>query len=620
MNTDPLTYVEKFIKAKSDLKERLFEWQLFQEERLEAKLQSELKKARQKTLDNFDNIFVLAYEGNKKNFSQLTLMLSGIKFDPRISYTQLGQFRFKRYTFPQKVNSYFSKSAKDITPSVINVVGEVNYNPFADALDDSVFRSYNAGGQSVYSIFDVKIDFALRDLDVESWLKNYEIQLAQSVSQEISSKIKFELLEGIRNSESITELRNRVTSAWNKPIDIVVPPKLAVDGTVIRQGYQYQLSSNAWATTVARTEVSRAFASGKLEGYAHTKVVEKVEWMVTPDERLCPSCSTMDGQVFTLEQAQGMIPLHGNCRCTWVPILVKDKDYDTAKKEAQANIEKLQQQPIATAETAIRPPKPEESHLVSDKLTSKKDLGGGCNETFITKNDVKGVFKPVEGEMPHLRQSCPGGTYYKREVASYKFDHVLGFDMVPPTVVRTIEGNVGSHQLFKEGYKCWADAMDWRGKVSAAAKNRMNLLDYLLGHEDRHFMNFMINSSGDMIAIDNGLALGSRFQVSHYRNYWAEKAADKGNYFLSKVEKGVSDIWEGMNWKKMEQLKIQMLDSGLLEEDAFMGMMGRIKQWIHDDRIEVWGGAQKWTSFYENKKFSEAWDDLKSIFREAGKL
>src|SRR6266849_2824139 len=45
------------------------------------------------------------------------------------------------------------------------------------------------------------------------------------------------------------------------------------------------------------------------------------------------------------------------------------------------------------------------------------------------------VYKPRRGEVP-LRD-FPSGTLYKREVAAYVLATGLGWDLVPPTIVRT---------------------------------------------------------------------------------------------------------------------------------------------------------------------------------------
>jgi len=318
--------------------ELLFQWQLLEEERLEARLQKEFKDAKSNTLKLFNEEFVPLYELSNK-FLSSSQELTRIDFAPKFKYKQVGDYRFKVHTFPVKIKEWFEKSPGDIPQSLINVIAEVNPDPFGTALTDSVFRGVDAGGQSVFKTFDIGIDFALLDPNVENYLRNYQIQLASAVTTEISNKIKFEILDGIRNFESIPEIRGRILEVWNKPIEVNVSTKIDTQGNVLRQGYRYNISPDKWATTVARTEVSRAFASGRLESYKQIGVVEKVQFMVTPDERLCPNCNLMDGQIFTIPNAAGLIPLHAMCRCTWIPVL--KGDVNAAKTQAAQNVEKL---------------------------------------------------------------------------------------------------------------------------------------------------------------------------------------------------------------------------------------------------------------------------------------
>lgn len=79
------------------------------------------------------------------------------------------------------------------------------------------------------------------------------------------------------------------------------------------------------ATNIARTETLRASNSGQLEawrqgdeaGLLNANVVK--EWIVTPDERLCPLCEPLDGAHAALDELfPGGVeapPLHPSCRC-----------------------------------------------------------------------------------------------------------------------------------------------------------------------------------------------------------------------------------------------------------------------------------------------------------------
>lgn len=86
--------------------------------------------------------------------------------------------------------------------------------------------------------------------------------------------------------------------------------------------------SKARALTIARTEVIHAQAEGQLDGLenlGYSSVTAEVEWSTAGDELVCPRCAAMNGKVYTIEEARGMIPLHPNCRCAWLPVEEKPK-------------------------------------------------------------------------------------------------------------------------------------------------------------------------------------------------------------------------------------------------------------------------------------------------------
>lgn len=77
------------------------------------------------------------------------------------------------------------------------------------------------------------------------------------------------------------------------------------------------------ARTLARTEVIRAHHSANIQEYRNAGiegVSVKAEWS-TAGFNVCPICSALQGKVFTLDEIEGMIPRHPNCRCVCLPHL-----------------------------------------------------------------------------------------------------------------------------------------------------------------------------------------------------------------------------------------------------------------------------------------------------------
>ena len=78
------------------------------------------------------------------------------------------------------------------------------------------------------------------------------------------------------------------------------------------------------AETIARTEIIYAHAEGQLDAFQRLGVKEvgiKAEWTTAGDDRVCPLCEDREGQIYTIEEARGLIPLHPRCRCTWLPVV-----------------------------------------------------------------------------------------------------------------------------------------------------------------------------------------------------------------------------------------------------------------------------------------------------------
>jgi len=71
---------------------------------------------------------------------------------------------------------------------------------------------------------------------------------------------------------------------------------------------------------IARTEVVRLSNNGALKVY-EKRDVEKVRWVSALSERTCDICGPMNGMVYEIKDASGVLPIHPQCRCRFVPII-----------------------------------------------------------------------------------------------------------------------------------------------------------------------------------------------------------------------------------------------------------------------------------------------------------
>lgn len=94
----------------------------------------------------------------------------------------------------------------------------------------------------------------------------------------------------------------------------------------------------ARSLTMARTEVVSAHAEGQLDAFERLGVTElgvAVEWSTAQDEHVCPKCRPLEGVVFSVQEARGILPRHPNCRCAWIPANVGEKSEPQKKTQAR---------------------------------------------------------------------------------------------------------------------------------------------------------------------------------------------------------------------------------------------------------------------------------------------
>ncbi|HEX6684206.1 MAG TPA: SCO1664 family protein [Candidatus Limnocylindrales bacterium] len=166
---------------------------------------------------------------------------------------------------------------------------------------------------------------------------------------------------------------------------------------------------------------------------------------------------------------------------------------------------------LRTAEIEI------EGRLVeASNITLRVQLGG----------ELKAVYKPVRGERPLW--DFPVGTLAAREVAAYELSKALGWDLVPPTVMRDGPFGPGSCQLWLEdlveppvgfvpqpelpdGWLPVAGARDEDGApyVLAHADDprlaRLALFDVVINNADRKGGHVLATPDSRIFGVDHGI-------------------------------------------------------------------------------------------------------------------
>jgi len=145
--------------------------------------------------------------------------------------------------------------------------------------------------------------------------------------------------------------------------------------------------------------------------------------------------------------------------------------------------------------------------LTHGTLELKGQFVLGSNYSFLAAVDQKGrklkaVYKPQKGEMPLY--DFPADSLAAREVAAYVVSEALGWNLVPPTVIRNNGPfGPGSLQEFiphnpEETYFSFDDAVRSELRLTA-------FFDLIINNADRKGSHILLDKKGCFKLIDHGL-------------------------------------------------------------------------------------------------------------------
>lgn len=168
------------------------------------------------------------------------------------------------------------------------------------------------------------VGLAQFDMDspaIQKFLTERDRKVSGSINDETDKQLRATLAQGINEGDSLEQLAARVEQVYGAAA-----------------GYR--------AERIARTEARRTSTQGEIEAWDQSGVVEGKEWFTAQDERVCEFCGPMDGRIvddirdnyfgkgtdytgseggtlkLDYEDIDGP-PLHVNCRCDLLPVLVK---------------------------------------------------------------------------------------------------------------------------------------------------------------------------------------------------------------------------------------------------------------------------------------------------------
>lgn len=104
-------------------------------------------------------------------------------------------------------------------------------------------------------------------------------------------------------------------------------------GTAIDSGFRI---TQRQCITIARSYTQQASVNAQLAVYRKNKdIINGVKWTAILDNRVCPLCASVDGNIYLWGQPHPPMRRHDNCRCVWTPVLKSWRELGIDKDELE---------------------------------------------------------------------------------------------------------------------------------------------------------------------------------------------------------------------------------------------------------------------------------------------
>lgn len=247
-------------------------------------------------------------------------------YQPRFIKKFNGIFNKQR----DEVLAKFPKSVKDVSPDDFYLNLPREKRRYVLELSDSFKQLLIDQSKDAFQYVGQENQFDPSGGAISRYLEGRAFRFATPVTRETNRLLGAALSEGINAGESIPDLRKRVEGVFSNI-----------------KGYRSE--------RIARSETIRASNYATQEAWKESGVVTGKEWLTAEDEAVCPWCGPLDGKVVELDadyfkRGQTLTgsdgrplkldyetvehpPLHVNCRCTLIPVVVEGRDLEAVDQK-----------------------------------------------------------------------------------------------------------------------------------------------------------------------------------------------------------------------------------------------------------------------------------------------
>lgn len=220
--------------------------------------------------------------------------------------------RAKRKAF----ESYSTKDFFDENEDDLMAQAQLDFTPLLDNLGI-------IAGQEAYQLVGVD-DPYIPSRSLRTLISNNVEKFTKSMLDTDRDHVINIITNGIENGQSVVDIRNELT------------------------GDNLLSFSKMQSTRITRTEVLRSSTQSALDAWNQSGVVEGKQWITAGATDECADyegqVESLDGNFYsdTTEFADGDPPLHPNCRCTLIPIVIGSEDKFIDHEGYKKKIQKLE--------------------------------------------------------------------------------------------------------------------------------------------------------------------------------------------------------------------------------------------------------------------------------------
>ena len=227
-----------------------------------------------------------------------------------------GPGQFDKPTMAQKVEAFKLWLDTAISATILETTGRI-ISGLRRHWQETFIRSTYIRG-----INDTEV--ALKAIDeLSAPVANIEIALRSGIHAETLELMNARVFQGLKGITD--DMAAKLSDIFSRSLIDGVGPKVIAK----RITDEIATISKRRAMVMARTETIRVYSEARLNTMEQNQILgvtAEVELLTAGDGRVCSTCKSLQGKVYTIQQARGVIPVHPRCRCTWITASKEQKN------------------------------------------------------------------------------------------------------------------------------------------------------------------------------------------------------------------------------------------------------------------------------------------------------